>query len=699
MQRTFDFALAGGLDLTTPAATIKPGRVISAKNYEPDDEGGYRRLGGYEIFDGRPKPSEAAYWIVPFDTGTTEPVEDEVMTGNTSSHAFIVHTVVLESGSWVGNDAAGYIVGFEMDFDAGEDFLEEDELLTGSIAASVRTNGKTLQNAAGTDTLHEQYLRAAREFRRAALSGPAGSGAIRGVWLYSGTVYCVRDNAGATAAVLFEADSNNGWQAVSLGDYVDYDTGATALLEEGETINFAPSGATAVVVSMGVTSGSISGGNAAGRVYLKSVSGTPTAADTITGATSGGTSNCNSSVTAVTLPPGGKYEFRNYNFGGSTATYAMWGCNGEGRGFRYDGTDFSFIHVTGLSDSVDKPEHLHVHKRQLFFSFGASLQHSGVGTPMVWNAVFGAGEIATGDNITNLRDQPGEIMGVFNRNNTYLLYGNDSNDWDLRPYSLERGAIEWTAQNLGWSVYLDDRGINTLRATDAWADLKMDSISEIIDPLVQRKKALAVDSIRIKAKNQYRLFFSDKTGIICRFDTRNRREFMPFEYDHQVSCICAEEDLDGFESIYFGADDGNVYQADSGESFDGAVIEYDLRLAFCHCASPRQKKRFHKATIQIDALDVPDLMFSPEFSYGAPDQPPPSVFNFPEGTLNVGGGIWDEATWESFIWDGQLVGEALAYIDGQGINVSMLIKGESNFETQHTLQSMTYNFSMRGVRR
>ena len=27
---------------------IKPGRVIGAKNYEPDDEGGYRRLAGYE---------------------------------------------------------------------------------------------------------------------------------------------------------------------------------------------------------------------------------------------------------------------------------------------------------------------------------------------------------------------------------------------------------------------------------------------------------------------------------------------------------------------------------------------------------------------------------------------------------------------------------------------------------------------------
>ena len=223
--------------------------------------------------------------------------------------------------------------------------------------------------------------------------------------------------------------------------------------------------------------------------------------------------------------------------------------------------------------------------------------------------------------------------------------------------------------------------------------------------MFQKQKLLIIDSVRIKTKNQYRIFYSDKTGLLMRWDNDAtaaggmRHKFMPFEYLHKVESICAEEDTTGLERTFFGSDDGFVYEAEKGESFDGAVISHFLRTAFCHCKVPRQKKRFHKATIQVDGTETPPLTFSPEFSYGAVDQPPPGVFGFPAGTFNIGGGIWDTDFWGDFIWDGQLVGEAQAYIDGQGINVSLLIQGSSNFERQHTLQSMTYNFSMRGLRR
>ncbi len=698
MQRTFSFPLIGGLDLTTPAATIQPGMVISSKNYEPDDEGGYRRMAGYERFDGRPSPSDAAYWIIDFDAGTgSAPSPGDTIDGDNSSAAGTLHLVVTESGSF-GVDAAGYLVLYDV-----TGTFQDNEPLSESASAFATSASTANERNADTDALDKTYLLAAQAARRTLIAAVPGAGVVRGVWFYLGNVYAVRDNAGLTAGVLHKSAAG-GWGVVALGNYITYTVGAVVRFIDGEVVTQATSGATGVVVSMGITSGSISGGDAAGRLYLKSVTGTFDATNTLS-APSTGTATSGSVLTAVTLPIGGKYEFRNYNFGGSIATYSMWGVNTVGRGFRYDGTDFTHIHVTGLTDALDKPEHLHAHKKQLFFSFLASLQHSGVGTPMIWNAIFGAGEIATGDVITGLRDQPGDILGVFNRNRTYLLYGDDVNNWDFVNYSLERGAIEYSMQDLGWSFYADDRGIQNLSQTAAYGDLKIASISERIDPLFQVQKGLIVDSIRIKAKNQYRLFWSDKTGILMRWDNNAssrggmRHKFMPFAYLHTVESICAEEDTDGFERTFFGSDDGFVYEAEKGESFDGANITYFLRTAFCHCKTPRQKKRFHKATLQVDGTDRPPLTFSPEFSYGALDQPPPSVFDFPEGTFNIGGGIWDTDFWGQFIWGGQLVGEAQAYIDGQGINVSLLIQGASNFERQHTLQSMTYNFSMRGLKR
>jgi hypothetical protein len=58
------YPMAGGLDLVTPSLQKSPGRCIDALNYEPTTVGGYRRINGYERFDGRPSPTAASYWVI-----------------------------------------------------------------------------------------------------------------------------------------------------------------------------------------------------------------------------------------------------------------------------------------------------------------------------------------------------------------------------------------------------------------------------------------------------------------------------------------------------------------------------------------------------------------------------------------------------------------------------------------------------------
>jgi hypothetical protein len=57
VQQTPYFPLGGGLDLITPAIAQKPGSAIGALNYEPASNG-YRRVEGYERFDGRTSPTD-----------------------------------------------------------------------------------------------------------------------------------------------------------------------------------------------------------------------------------------------------------------------------------------------------------------------------------------------------------------------------------------------------------------------------------------------------------------------------------------------------------------------------------------------------------------------------------------------------------------------------------------------------------------
>ncbi len=51
--QTQAWALRGGLDLVSPAMSISAGRAIVAQNYSPALSGGYRRMDGYTLYDGK----------------------------------------------------------------------------------------------------------------------------------------------------------------------------------------------------------------------------------------------------------------------------------------------------------------------------------------------------------------------------------------------------------------------------------------------------------------------------------------------------------------------------------------------------------------------------------------------------------------------------------------------------------------------
>lgn len=134
-RRVSVIGMAGGLDLESPALSLDPGMLILCHNFECKTGGGYRRIAGYERFDGRPAPSAA-------------------------------------------------------------------------------------ENPATA---------------RAAITAVPGSGPVRGVWLYNGTVYAFRNNAGGTACKMHKSTAG-GWvevttPALSPGgkyDFVNYNfTGAS----------------------------------------------------------------------------------------------------------------------------------------------------------------------------------------------------------------------------------------------------------------------------------------------------------------------------------------------------------------------------------------------------------------------------------------------------------------------------------------
>ena len=66
------FPLTGGLNTEDPALSLAAGEVIAGRNYEVGVRGRYRRMEGYERFDGRDLPSSKSYWRLAYDAGALQ---------------------------------------------------------------------------------------------------------------------------------------------------------------------------------------------------------------------------------------------------------------------------------------------------------------------------------------------------------------------------------------------------------------------------------------------------------------------------------------------------------------------------------------------------------------------------------------------------------------------------------------------------
>lgn len=689
LTQTSTFAMAGGENLVTPAIKLKPGELRFSHNYWAT-LGGYMRAIGFERFDGQPKPSEAVYHVLNFDAGSVEISVEDIVDGATSGASGEVLVVEVSSGTWGGSDAAGYLVLFNV-----TGTFSDDENLEVSSTVCAVADGANAARGAEDDTNDATWQIAAIEATRDDIGQVPGSGNILGVATYKGVKYAFRNNAGGAAAVMHKS-SSAGWVECDLGETIFFDAG-TAEFQEDETLTGGTSGATATIKRVIVNDGDWGTSDAVGRLVIYSVSGGPFQDDeTITSAS--GSATADGVNAANTLAAGGRFEFKVYNFYASSATIRLYGVDGVSTGFEWDGSVFVPI-ITGMAE--DTPKHVTTHKKHLFFLFaGGSVQHSNIGDPVTtWTPVLGAAEIGAGDETVGFASLPGDALGIFTRNTTQILYGTNSTDWNITEHSAEAGAIPWTIQSLGWPRYLDDRGMMNFRAVQEWGDFSAASFSEKIQPLIDEKKSLVIASMRVKSRNQYRLFCSDGTWVCATFFGDKVVGITRGGYGKTVYCCCSGEDANGGEELFIGSDDGYIYQLDSGPSFDGEAVEGYLRLPFNHLKSPAYDKDFLKAVLELDApagIERTLLEFTPEFSYGNSDIPISVTGEF---TVSSGGGYFDFDNYLTFYWDEQIVGEATADIDGFGRNMGMLIRTENTYAEPHTIQAATLHYIVRGLGR
>lgn len=325
----------------------------------------------------------------------------------------------------------------------------------------------------------------------------------------------------------------------------------------------------------------------------------------------------------VGLATDGKYEFVNEDFAG---VQKMYGVSGVHQAFQWDGTVWTDIPTLM---AVDTPNHIIAFKKHLFLSFGSSVQNSGLGLPLSWTLVTGANEVAIGDPVTGFMRMSGGVLGIFSRNSTNILSGSSTGDFvnaNLSEHGLKIGAIESSLQQLGSRLYyLDDRGVVDFYTSQNFGDFDDATISYSVNGFLSIQSEKVASSCVVRNKTQYRLFFTDGTGMIFSFEGNKVKGITRTLFTDSagaalpVRCVANAEDATGKEQILFGSDDGYVRLMDSGQNFDGFPIEAYAKTLYTHAGMPEQEKQWKVATLDIRSEGLTTIHAQVDFQQQKPN--------------------------------------------------------------------------------
>lgn len=706
--------LQGGLDLTAPRIVANDGRLISGRNYEPD-HGGYRRFQGYERFDGRTRPSDRGFLLLPWSewvAGTPE-VGDRIV-GRVSGAEATVLDPLLVTGLYQSVHDAGWLPVCEV----FGDFVDEElvdrtaptaddafGVIIGSRSASLDYSAVPadyLDSLAAKALARQQAQESARRSAIGAAGGAGGNMVLATMPLRSDWFSIVQD--GETAYGQLRKSTVAGWETIDVGATLAFEGGAFVPSIGTTIVQGAVSG---VVSGYWYISGDVAADTLVGRVVVKQIAGGGFTAGSAYHATHPGDVNWRITLLNVVdnrprvfasaasgVPVRISHVSGNIEGGGAAERLFF---TEPGRGPRmFDGATLTYIEF-GDSATLGYPSVVALYADHLFLGFDSgSLLHSAIGDPVNWETANGSGEIAFKAAITNIVQDRGSLV-IFCRDSIHYLRGTSASDWQRDIVTEQMGAEPGTAVvAAGRILFVANGQIMALDAVETFGNWRASSISQQIEPWLNAKRdrgATCVLALPVPSKDLVRFFFSDGDGLTL-FLGRGQPEWAPLRLPIVVQCGAVNSD----GAAMVGTKDGWVYELDRGRTFDGDPVEAMVRLPFMHLGQPHVNKRWHGVTLEVEAPGAVSLTLAPEFDYGDPAAAPSSILTATM-TAQGDGAFWDEGLWDAGSYDRPMQGVVSADINGLGRNMTLGIQTTSANEPPHMLQSLTVDWSPRGRKR
>ena len=256
----------------------------------------------------------------------------------------------------------------------------------------------------------------------------------------------------------------------------------------------------------------------------------------------------------------------------------------------------------------------------------------------------GSGNIVLEDQIEGIKGFRNELF-IFCTNSIFKLINiNDSSNIAIVPVTKNVGCLSgYSIQEIGGDlIFLAPDGFRTVAGTARIGDVELGTVSKAIQPLItdlaENINTFVIDSIVLRDKSQYRLFYTktslentQQKGIIgtLRPDGFQWSETRGLE----VTAISSGFDNNNVEQYYHGDTNGYVYQHDIGNNFDGSNILARYETPNYDYGDLGTLKTLHYVRVSASSEGIVEPDIQVRFDYGNTDIPqPPDLFDI--GVIN-----------------------------------------------------------------
>lgn len=746
------FALAGGLDSSTPYISRDPGTLLQCRNFSPDSDGGYRIRGGFERFDGRLAPSAVKLMSLHVTGDTSGYLCGQTVTGSLSGAKGVIGRIQADQ-LWVDVQTTAEFRNGDVVGAATVSFITEEPVATSSyvpdngeenkvlivtptanfdpqpgikirgddsgavimITNSIRTPttmwlyGYVLEGELmeGEDVREQDgdyatiVTLTTVEYMLSTPNTPAGAwyflstlrrqaiGVVPGTGPITG-VWELNNDVYAFRNGAMYRSSSTGWQNVSLGRTLKWK-------ERPDTVTDDELGSGDII--KGVTSGATAtvgwvgyGGSQyhkEGYMSLSSVTGTFVDGEDIQ----------NTSVGNIVI---GKAD--------GTATVNTLPTTSP-KGMRFVNHNF-----------YGKPD--------TWSMYGVT----GNGPAFVYNPTYGFASIITG------RDDETPFEIVEHKDHLFLAYNGGSIQHSMinepMGWSGALGALEIVVGAEIRSLVSSPKSLILCTEKDVQA-LSGGSIDDWEKNIVTSHNGIAMFS----AQYQSQTFALTRTGIaavertdqfgdfsdatvsdrirnllrprydICTGSLARKDKgiyYLYFSDGTNVGMASYQGNIVGFFTfdlgglivrgaanpggrVWFYSDTGYIYQDDVGTCWDGREKVAAFRSSYANQGDPDTRKRYRRADITFSAERYVNVLVNFTFDKGAGD----SLSSIDSGLISTNGGRWDVSNWNQVFWDASEFPSVATDIDGIGFDISTMIYVSSRIHPDFVVEDVSLEWTAR----